>query len=140
MKKYPNFWNVLEGNGGVGFLLGYIVIAYICATAFIFIEASTRDVASTTTPVKWSWKFFGVNNFARIIADVLLIPVTIRLVYQYLPATGMLLVSCGIGFGVDGLAMIAKKFGLLTTTKLSDALNSKLSATDLSVTDKNVNK
>lgn len=139
MNKYPDFWTVLVGKGGAGNLLGYIVIAYICATAFIFIEASTRNVASQT-PVKWSWRFLGADNLARIVADVLLIPITVRLVYQYIPPTWMLFLSCGIGFGVDGLALVAKNFGMLTTNKLAQAVASKLSGTDLKVMDPNAPK
>lgn len=140
MKKYPDFWKVLIGNGGAGNLLGYIVIAYICAAAFIFVEASTRNVASVGPPVKWSWRFLGADNLARIIADVLLIPITVRLVYQYLPATGMLLLTCGIGFGVDGLALVAKNLGMLTTNKLAQTVADKLASTDIKVTTDNVAK
>lgn len=140
MKKYPDFWTVLVGNGGCGNLLGYIVIAYVCATAFIFIEAATRNVASPGTPVKWSTKFLAADNLARIIADVLLIPISVRLIYQYLPPTGMLLLSCGIGFGVDGLALIAKNLGMLTTNKLAQAVAGKLASSDIKITDTNVGK
>lgn len=140
MKKYPDFWTVLVGSGGAGTLLGYIVMTYICATALIFIEASTRNVASAATPVKWSWRFFGADNLARIIADVLLLPITIRLVYQYLPPTAMLFAACGIGFGVDALALVAKNYGILTTDKLAKLVANKLSATDAKVVDNNVGK
>jgi hypothetical protein len=126
MKKYPDFFSVVIGKSP-GFLLGYIVLAAICALAIIFIDAAGRDVQSARTPVKFSIRFWLADNLARLFANLLLIPIAIRMCYEYVSPVWMLALSCGIGFGVDGLALIAKNYGILTTKKLAEKMNAKLS-------------
>jgi hypothetical protein len=126
MKKYPDFFNVLIGSGGPGFFFGYVIIAFICAGVIILVDAGTRDVASARTPVKFSLKFWLADNLARVLANLLLIPIAIRLCYEYVNPTWMLFLAAGIGFGVDGLGLIAKRFGVLTTNKLAERINQKL--------------
>lgn len=126
MKKYPDFFSVLIGPGGPGFFFGYVIIAFICAGVIILIDASNRDVTSARTPVKFSLKFWLADNLARVLANLLLIPIAIRLCYEYVNPTWMLFLSAGIGFGVDGLGLIAKRFGVLTTNKLAERINQKL--------------
>ena len=125
MKKYPDFFSILVGTNA-GFLLGYIVIAAFCAMVIIFIDAAGRDVSSPRTPGKFYLRFWLADNLARVIANLLLIPITIRLCYEYVPPVWMLALSSGIGFGVDGLAMLAKKFGILTTNKLAERMTQKI--------------
>jgi hypothetical protein len=125
MNKYPDFFSVLVGTNA-GFLCGYIVMAAICAMVIIFIDAAGRDVSSTRTPGKFSIRFWLADNLARVVANLLLIPIAIRLSYEYVPPVWMLALSCGIGFGVDGLALLAKNYGILTTKKLSEKMNNKL--------------
>lgn len=125
MKKYPDFFSVVIGPNA-GFLFGYIFIAAICALIIIFIDAAGRDVLSSRTPVKFSLRFWLADNLARVIANLLLIPIAIRILYEYVPPVWMLALSCGIGFGVDGLALIAKNYGILTTKKLSEKMTNKL--------------
>jgi hypothetical protein len=126
VKKYPDFFSVLIGPGGAGFFFGYIVIAFICAFAMILIDASQRDIKSSRTPEKFSLRFWFADNLARFLANLLLIPIAIRLCYEYVSPTWMLFLSAGIGFGVDGLAMLAKKFGILTTNKLAERMTTKI--------------
>lgn len=126
MAKYPDFWSVLIGKGNPGFFWGFVVIALICAMVLLLIHASMRDIASTRTPVKWSTKFLLADNVLRIIANLLLVPIAVRLVYEYVPPTAMLFISVGIGFGSDGLCILAQKIGLLTTKKLANNVLEKL--------------
>ena len=126
MNKYPDFWSVLVGSRGAGFLFGYIIVATICAFAIILYDLSKRNVSSARTPVKFSLRFWFADNLARVLANTLLIPIAIRLVYEYVNPVWMLFISAGIGFGVDGLGMIAKRFGVLTTNKLAAKVNEKL--------------
>lgn len=136
MKNYPDFWHVLIGNGSAGAFLGFAVIAFICAGVSVLIESTNRDLASKNTPVKFSWAFLMADNVKRFVANTLLIPIAVRLIYQYVPPEAMLLLSCGIGFGVDRLALMAKNLGLLTTNKLANSITTKLSATDPTITPK----
>lgn len=126
MNKYPDFWSVIAGKGPIGFFLGYIAICYVCAFASMLIEMANRDVTSANTPIKVSWKFFTVANLLRIITNILLIPIAIRAIYEYIPPVGMLFVSIGVGAGADRLAMLFKKLGVLTTDKLAAKVADKL--------------
>lgn len=127
MKKYPDFFSVLIGPGGPGYFFGYVVVAFICAGAIILYDLSKRDVSSARTPAKLSLQFWLADNLARIMANLLLIPIAIRLCYEYVNPTWMLFLAAGIGFGIDGLGMVAKRFGLLTTSKLAERINQKIS-------------
>lgn len=133
IKQYPDFWSTLLGNGSHGALFGYIVIALVCAGVSVLIEANNRDLSSTNTPVKFSYLFLFAANLKRFIANVLLVLIAVRLIYQYIPLEGMLLLSCGIGFGADRLGMLAKNLGLLTTNKLAAGIANKLALTDPTV-------
>jgi hypothetical protein len=126
MKKYPDFFSVLIGPGGPGYFFGYIVIAFICAGAIMLYDISTRDAGNLRSPVKFSLHFWLADNVARVLANFILIPIAIRLCYEYVNPTWMLFLSAGIGFGIDGLGMVAKRFGLLTTSKLAERINEKL--------------
>jgi hypothetical protein len=128
MKKYPDFFSVLIGPGGPGFFFGYIVIAFICAGAIVLYDLSKRDVSSARTPVKLSLKFWLADNLARVMANLLLIPIAIRLCYEYVDPTWMLFLSAGIGFGIDGLGLVAKRFGIFTTSKLAERVNEKIAS------------
>lgn len=129
MKKYPDFFSVLVGSGGPGFFFGYIVIAFICALAIVLYDLSTRDVSSKRTPEKLSFKFWLADNLARVMANLLLIPIAIRLCYEYVTPAWMIAIAAGIGFGVDALGMIAKRFGLFTTNKLAERVTEKINNT-----------
>lgn len=126
MNKYPDFISVLLGKGPIGFFCGFVVIALICAVISLLIEVNRRDVNSPNTPVKFSYRFMIAHNLLRIIISFLLVPIAIRLVYEYIPAQWMLFISVGIGAGADRLAMLFKNIGVLTTNKLASKVADKI--------------
>lgn len=127
MNKYPDFSSFLIGKGPLGLFLGCVFVCYLCALISMLYDLANRDVASANTPVKTSWKFFSINNLLRIVVNILLIPVFIRVVYVYVDNMILLFIVCaGIGAGVDQLALIFKKMGVLTTNKLSQKIADKL--------------
>lgn len=125
MKKYPEFYSVLVG-AHPGHLLGYIVLAFICAGAIVLYDISQRDPASARSPQRLSFRFWLADNLARVLANFLLIPIFIRIEYEYVEGVWMLILACGTGFGVDYLGMLAKKYGLLTTNKLASRITEKI--------------
>ncbi len=127
MNKFPDFWGVVFGHGPIGIFLGFLVIAYVAALASVLIDVSKRDPTSANTPEKFSFKFLLAANLSRFAANVLLIGLFIRVIYEYASPTMMLFLSIGIGFGVDRLAMLAKKYGILTTDKIAARVAEKLS-------------
>lgn len=126
MKKYPDFWSVIFGQGSQGFFFGFFVIGLISAAAMMCILAVGRDKSSESTPTAWSWRFFLVNNALRIFSTVILLFLFVRLTYEYFDERLMLVLSIGIGFGFPKLAHIARKWGLFTTSKISERLTELL--------------
>lgn len=126
MKNYPDFWSVLLGKGPTGFFLGYFVVALICAAALMFVELQTRNADSLRTPKKFVFKFWLMDNLARFIGNPLLIFLAIRAGIEYLPPVGMLFFSMGVGFGSDGLGILAKRMGILTTSKMAERMTEKI--------------
>ena len=137
VKEYPDFWSIIIGKGPLGSLLAYLVIAVFCAAISALISVANRDISNTSTPNKIVWSFFFAHNIARLLINVLCIPIVIRLVYEYIPDMKlMLFISIGIGFGSDRLALLLKNMGVLTTNKIAQLVADKVASTDVNVTPK----
>lgn len=136
MNKYPDFWNVLLGNGSAGAFLAYLVISYFAATASLLFEASNRDIASDSTPKKWSTKFLLASNVFRLLANLLTVPLLIRLEYQYIGMEWMILIVIAQGVLFDRAFMILKNIGVLASDKFASKFANKISENDLIVTKK----
>jgi len=126
MKKYPDFWTTLLGKGPTGFFFGFFVISLICAAALMFVELRTRNADSLRSPQRFSFRFWFADNVARFIGNPLLIFLAIRAGIEYIPPFGMLFYSMGVGFGSDGLGILAKRMGFLTTSKLAEKITEKI--------------
>ncbi len=136
MQQYPDFWNVILGNGSLGAFLAYLVIAYFAAFASLFFEASNRDIASDNTPKKWSTKFLLAANVLRLIANFLAIPLLVRLEYEYIDMKWMILIVIAEGILIDRAFMVLKNIGILASDKFASKVASKISDSDLIVTKK----
>jgi hypothetical protein len=134
--KYPDFWHVILGNGTLGAFLAYLVIAYFAAAASLIHEASHRDIASTNTPHKFSWSFLFAANVWRLVSNFLAIPLLIRLVYEYVGMTWMILFSIAFGLVIDRAFMILKNIGVLTSDTFAAKIADKIKQSDLIVTQK----
>ena len=126
MDKYPDFWSILLGTDPRGYFFGYTALSLISAIGIILIMATRRYKDVSGTPNVWSWKYFWADNLGKFVAGFFLLPVFIRLIYQYIDRGWMIAVSIGIGFGFLGLAQIAENFGLWTTNKLSKKIAEKI--------------
>src|SRR6478736_3353632 len=136
MNKYPDFWSTLLGNGSLGTFLAYLVISYFAATASLLFEASNRDIASDNTPKKWSTRFLLASNVLRLLANLLTIPLLIRLEYQYIEMHWMILIVIAQGVLFDRVFMILKNIGILASDKFASKFANKISENDLIVTKK----
>ncbi|HEY4207970.1 MAG TPA: hypothetical protein VGM31_14200 [Puia sp.] len=130
MTKNPDFWKVLLGSGTLGAFLAYMLIAFICVVVSVLIDISSRDVASTHSPVKFSWNFALTANLARFMANILCVPICIRLVYEYVDPKWMLFLAVVIGILVDRLALWLKNIGILTFDKLTEKIKNRVSSDD----------
>lgn len=126
MKNYPDFWNVLLSKEPRGFFFGFFVLALIAAAALVFIELKTRNADSLRSPEKFSFKFWLTDNIARFVGNPLLIFLAIRAGIEYISPLWMLFYSMGVGFGSDGLGILAKRMGILTTSKLAEKITEKI--------------
>lgn len=140
MEKYPDFWQVVLGPGPVGFFLGFTVVAFICAFVSLLLDTSSRDVASKNTPVHFSWNFLLAANWKRIIANVLSIPILIRLFYPNFSLEVMLGIAIGVGFAADRAAMWLRNIGALSSNKAANRVNADMAADQPTVTPKPVEK
>lgn len=136
MNKYPDFWSTLLGNGSLGTFLAYLVISYFAATASLLFEASNRDIASDNTPKKWSTRFLLASNVLRLLANILTIPLLIRLEYQYVGMEWMILIVIAQGILIDRAFMVLKNIGVLTSDKFASRFADKISENDLIVSKK----
>lgn len=136
MQQYPDFWQVILGNGSLGAFLAYLVIAYFAATASLLFEASKRDIASTNTPVKWSTRFLLASNMLRLIANLLAIPLLIRVEYEYVDMKWMILLVIAEGVLIDRAFMVLKNIGVLASDKFASKIADKVAQNDLIVTKK----
>jgi hypothetical protein len=133
IEKYPDFWNIILGNGSLGAFLAYLVIAYVSAIVSLLLEASKRDIASSNTPVKFSYRFLFAANTKRLIANFLAVPLLIRLVYEYGEMKWMILVAITIGVIIDRAAMWLKNIGVLTSNKAAARVAQQIGKDDLTV-------
>ena len=128
IKKYPDFWQILLGSAPLGAFLGYTTLALIAAIVSILIDISKRNIDSSATPKAFSLKFWFAHNLLRFVANVLAIPLAIRLLLTWESASPALLVffSILLGFGIDIVAMALKNAGVLATNKLADKIKDRL--------------
>lgn len=128
IKKYPDFWTILLGAAPLGAFLGYLTLSLLAAIVSILIDISKRDVASAATPQRFSLQFWFAHNLLRFVANVMAIPLAIRLLMTWESASPALLVffSILLGFGIDIVAMALKNAGVLATNKLADKIKDKL--------------
>jgi hypothetical protein len=136
MNKYPEFWNVLIGNGSLGAFLAYLVIAYFAATASLLFEASNRDISSLNTPVKWSTKFLFAANWLRLLANLLAIPLLIRMEYEYIDMKWMILIVIAEGILIDRAFMVLKNIGVLASDKFASRVADNVAKDDFTITKK----
>jgi hypothetical protein len=136
MNTYPDFWNTLLGNGSFGAFLAYLVISYFAAIASLLFEASNRDIASDNTPKRWSTKFLLAANIYRLLANLLSIPLLIRLEYQYVSMEWMILLVIAQGILIDRAFMVLKNIGVLASDKFASKFAAKIAENDLIVTKK----
>jgi hypothetical protein len=130
INKYPDFWKIILGGGTAGAFLAYVAIAFVCVVISVLIDVSKRDVASPNSPVKFSWKFMLAANLPRFVANILAIPILIRLIYEYVDPKWMVLLAVVIGIMVDQLANWLKNLGILTANKITEKIKDQVGQND----------
>ena len=98
--------------GGIELIPFMVAVFYACigATLNLLIHANTRDVGSSRTPDNFSYKFLIRDNWKRIAISVILIFISIRFSQEILGQQLTTYLAFLIGFSVDRLAGLIKKF------------------------------
>ena len=65
------FFKIIFGDYTGVQLLGYLVFFLIGYAIYGLTEVSGRDIQSSVTPVKWSWKFWFFDNWRRYLTTLL---------------------------------------------------------------------
>jgi len=131
--KYPDYWHYLIGDFPLGAIYAFITWALVAAAISLLVNVVNRDVASAATPVKTSWRFMLLDNLRRIIANLLAIPVFIRIALILIPIQWMVPISIVIGILIDRLALRLKTLGILAGDTYTAKLKEKLQLDDHTV-------
>lgn len=83
------------------FIVGYIIYGLT--------EASSRDKNSPSTPVKWSWKFWFLDNWRRYLTTVLCTYILFRFYTEVNGAAFTYFDAVTLGLVGDGIAATMKK-------------------------------
>lgn len=119
-------WMMLTGGYTKWQLLGYFIFFLIGMFLFSYLEVENRNVKSTETPKKFSWKFFYKDNIKRYIGSIVLIYVLFRF---YPELTGQDLNEFSaimLGFMGDGIVGMKK-----SSSKLLRANRNKILSEDV---------
>lgn len=111
----------LIGKSSPAMFLAMMLFALIGAIIMWTIDVRKRDKMSESTPVKFSLKFWFMDNYPRIIGGLLLVYISIRFMFQLIPAEWLaafpdeaeLIISVAIGLSHDKLGdFILRKLGI----------------------------
>jgi len=125
MNKYPDYYSVVIGAGPLGVFLGFLTIALFAALISIFQNIATRNVASPS-PVKWSTWYMLVDNCIRFLANILVIPLIIRVTYENVSFVWEFVIAVVAGVGVDRLALWLKNIGIFAMDKFTEQIKAKI--------------
>jgi hypothetical protein len=70
-ERMNEFLKTVFGEYSTVQLLGYLWFFVIGYIIYFLTEVSGRDVQSSHTPIKWSWKFWFFDNWRRYLATIL---------------------------------------------------------------------
>jgi hypothetical protein len=102
-------FKTILGNYTMVQLLGYLWFFVIGYAIYFLTEATGRNVQSTDTPVKWSWKFWFYDNWRRYLTTILCSYVLFRFYIEVCGHPFGNFDAVSIGLIGDGIAATIKK-------------------------------
>jgi hypothetical protein len=90
-------------------LFGYLWFFIVGYVIFGLTETSGRDVQSTATPVKWSWKFWFHDNWRRYLTTIMCTYVLFRFYTEVCGHPFGNFDAVSLGLIGDGIAATMKK-------------------------------
>ncbi len=117
-----DFLEALLGNASFGQFAAGLLFAFLTAFAMLMYRTTKRDVSSPNTPVDFSWKFLWKDNKFRIIANAILIILTIRFSQAWIGPEWATYSAVVVGLVSDKLGWLLE----LLSDKLSSIGKSKI--------------
>lgn len=103
------FFKTIFGDYSIVQLCGYLWFFMIGYFIYFLTEVSGRDVNSPATPVKWSWKFWFMDNWRRYLTTILCTYVLFRFYTEVCGHPFGNFDAVSLGLIGDGVAATLKK-------------------------------
>jgi hypothetical protein len=95
----------------------YIAAAWTFAVLGVLLSLRlhiiSRDVPSARTPIRWSWRFFFLDNTKRLLTTLALIFIALRFCQDLIGIQLTMWFSFVIGLGLDKIAQFLKNQNIL---------------------------
>lgn len=101
--------DIILGDITMNFFLAMLLFAVIGVIVNLVSDVHRRDKPSPHSPKKWSFKYWWADNWKRLAATTILLPVSLLMTTELFGVELTKGVAFGIGFGADHLVEIAKR-------------------------------
>jgi hypothetical protein len=102
------FITALLGSIPLPVFVGLLFFALFGAVLSLLLQTTSRDVKSEASPVHFSWSFFFLDNWKRIVTTLMLIYVALRFAPDLMGIEISNFWALIIGFGNDKIAQFLK--------------------------------
>lgn len=107
------FKQLILGNVSVAYYLAAEFFALLALILSLYLNSKKRDVASSSTPVEFSWLFLIWDNTKRIVVGQITLFLVFRFVTELLGRELNMWIAVGVGFflsfGLDKAIQIIKE-------------------------------
>lgn len=110
-------FNIIFGDYSLVELFGFAWFLMIGYIIYGLTETTGRDVKSTHTPKKWSWKFWFADNWKRYLTTILFTYIFFRFYIEFVGHPLTYFEALMMGLIGDGVGATAKKRVKTLTTE-----------------------
>lgn len=107
------FKQLILGNVSVAYYLAAEFFALLALILSLYLNSKKRDVASSSTPVEFSWLFLIWDNIKRIVVGQITLFLIFRFVTELLGRELNMWIAVGVGFflsfGLDKAIQVIKE-------------------------------
>lgn len=102
------FISILLGDQSLSFFLAMLFFALLGAFLSLLLQANTRRVHSSKSPIQFSWNFLFSDNARRLLAGLILIFIALRFTTDLFGLEINAFWALAIGFVNDKIAEVLK--------------------------------
>lgn len=107
------FKQLLLGNASVAYYMAAELFAVLALILSLYLNSKKRDVASSSTPMQFSWLFLIWDNTKRIVVGQITLFLIFRFVTELLGRQLNMWIAVGVGFflsfGLDKAIQVIKE-------------------------------